>query len=111
MSKFTPWAPPPSELSYYSIPSPSSQHFTLPQLLPFKISSDPTYGRAALPYSPAEESIRKEYKYKDGKVFPEKGKEGEKWIAYQVWEPKEGTDIGMSDYFFRTLDQLLVVSE
>ncbi|GAA5833069.1 hypothetical protein JCM5353_006764 [Sporobolomyces roseus] len=81
------WSPPPENAAYYSIPSPSSQQSLLCQLLPIR-PSDPTYGRAALPRMPEEEALRLNHKHRDGKVLLN-GRENE-WVAYQVWEPKQG---------------------
>ena len=61
------WTPPAEHAHYYALPSPADQLSSLPQLLGV-VPADPTYGRAALPRSPAEEQLRAEYAHKDGKV-------------------------------------------
>lgn len=81
------WTPPESQAAYYSIPSPSSTQSILSQLLPLK-PSDPTYGRSALPRAPEEQEMRLNHKHRDGKVFLNGSKN--EWVAYQVWEPKQG---------------------
>jgi acylglycerol lipase len=81
------WTPPESEKHYYSIPSPSSKQSILNQLLPLR-PEDPTYGRTALPRAPEEQELRLKHKHRDGKVFLN-GSDNE-WVAYQVWEPKQG---------------------
>lgn len=82
------WTPPAEHAAYYATPSPADQLSALPQLLGL-VPADPTYGRAALPRYPAEEVLRSEFKHKDGKVAMGEG--GRDWVAYQIWEAKEGT--------------------
>ncbi|GAA5823501.1 hypothetical protein JCM11251_000658 [Rhodosporidiobolus azoricus] len=92
-----PWSPPPGQEWYYSLPSPSSTHSVLSQLLHSPPHGDPTWGRDALPRAPEEQDVRERYGCRDGKVFL--GKEGEKkeWVSYQVWEPKKDVESKEAD--------------
>lgn len=72
---------------------------------------DRTYGRAALPRSPAEERIRKEFKYREGKVLLHLGKEGSEVevgeVAYNVWLPNVkdiGKDLGTFNFRITLLE-------
>ncbi|GAA5892486.1 uncharacterized protein JCM6883_007375 [Sporobolomyces salmoneus] len=91
------WTPPESQAAYYSIPSPSSTQSILSQLLPLK-PSDPTYGRSALPRAPEEQEMRLNHKHRDGKVYLNGSKN--EWVAYQVWEPKQGVQDRNTDLCF-----------
>ncbi|GAA5897178.1 hypothetical protein JCM6882_001810 [Rhodosporidiobolus microsporus] len=90
-----PWSPPSDQTWYYSLPSPSSTHSTLSQLLHRAPKGDPTWGRADLPRAPEEAAVRERYGARDGKVpLNEKGTE---WVSYQLWEPKKGVESKESD--------------
>lgn len=84
------WTPPPGQEDYYNTPAPQDAFYTVHQvILPWLPAKDPTYGRGALPRSPAELAIRDNYPHWDGKVLTG-AKKGDEWVAFQVWEPKEG---------------------
>jgi len=84
------WTPPSGQEDYYNTPAPQDSYYTAHQVvLPWLPAKDPTYGRAGLPRSPAELAIRDEYPHWDGKVLTG-AKQGNEWVAFQVWEPKEG---------------------
>ncbi|BGP15179.1 hypothetical protein JCM10213_008681 [Rhodosporidiobolus nylandii] len=92
-----PWTPPPGQEAYYSLPSPSSTHSLLSQLLhrpPLDTQGkpDPTWGRRALPRAPDEVEVRERYGCRDGRVKTEDGE-----VAYQVWEPKKGVESKEAD--------------
>lgn len=88
------WTPSADQAEYYSIPSPSDLASTVGELLvpAFGPGADPTFGRAALPRSPDELKIRAFYKTRDGQISLDGGK-GQQFVAYQVWEPKEGAPL------------------
>ncbi|GAA5870092.1 hypothetical protein JCM8547_001460 [Rhodosporidiobolus lusitaniae] len=88
------WNPPPGTEAYYSLPSPSSTHSTLSQLLHRPPNGDPTWGRDSLPRSAEEEGVKEEYGARDGRVYLDGKGEGEisEWVSYQVWEPKDGVE-------------------
>ncbi|GAA96228.1 uncharacterized protein L969DRAFT_42167 [Mixia osmundae IAM 14324] len=110
--------------AYYAIKAPHTVQSTLRScvsdpvraLLGYKVD-DPTYGRAALPRSPLENSIRQNGKYtiRDGKVLVEgstlKAKADQNspepsltqdWISYQTWQDEAASkDKGIqADFVF-----------
>lgn len=72
-----------AEEEYYSIPAPSDQQSLLSQVL--GSSSDPTYGRAALPRLPVELALYDLYDHDERKVVIS----DKEWITYQVWQAKK----------------------
>lgn len=91
-------------MAYYSLTAPSEKQWIIPQLfsplLPYP--QDRTYGRSSLPISPAEERIRKEFKFRCGVVLlkgVQGGESGE--VAYNVWMPKgEGNGKDLGEFVF-----------
>ncbi len=84
------WEPHPDEAEYYSLPCPSSQHYTLPTLFPSLLSyasADKTWGRSELVRSPNELRIMNDVTL-DTKSQVVMIGEGE-FMAYDVWEKKE----------------------
>ena len=86
------WTIPPQDKAYYAVPSPASLQWSFPLLFPTFGAIDRTYGRAKLPFSPLEVSLRQGGRFKVVDRVVELG--GGERISYAIWEMNASTGDG-----------------